>query len=230
MVGTEERAFFIHKDLLCYYSSYFRGALNGNFLEATTRKITLDDEKPNVFAKFAAWLYTGFHDVVDMQQPLDYINNDEYPAKMSLPMWLWVFADKRGIPLLQNYCIARLHTIYSHMAGHSLRMSLIAPFSATIYANTTPDSKLRRFFLFWAPKICRLDEKKSLEELQEYGDLELLHDIMLEMPKIDHTVTFYCDKDASEFFEGVEGEGPSEGSSKPVKVKKKRRVARIELD
>lgn len=39
IVGPKKKAYTLHKELLCFYSDYFRAAFNGSFKEATERKI-----------------------------------------------------------------------------------------------------------------------------------------------------------------------------------------------
>lgn len=55
--STESKAFQLPEFLLREYSSYFKAALDGGFREAKERTITLDDEDPDVFRTFAAWLF-----------------------------------------------------------------------------------------------------------------------------------------------------------------------------
>ncbi|KAG9578488.1 hypothetical protein KCU77_g7878, partial [Aureobasidium melanogenum] len=58
VVGPSKKEFAIHKDLLSFYSDYFRAAFNGSFVEATDKKIELNDVNQEVFENFHAWLYT----------------------------------------------------------------------------------------------------------------------------------------------------------------------------
>jgi hypothetical protein len=48
----------IHKELLCFYSSYYNAALNGNFLEAQKDRFDVDLSGENLM-RFATWIYTG---------------------------------------------------------------------------------------------------------------------------------------------------------------------------
>ena len=59
-VGTGEnrQTFYIHRDLLLFYSGYFKGALNGGFAEANSGIVKPNTEEPAVFAGFVKWLYT----------------------------------------------------------------------------------------------------------------------------------------------------------------------------
>lgn len=57
-VGLERQEFCIHKELLCSKSTYFANALSGQFLEAQTRIVELEDVHVVLFRVFVAWLYT----------------------------------------------------------------------------------------------------------------------------------------------------------------------------
>ncbi|THX79949.1 hypothetical protein D6D05_04734 [Aureobasidium pullulans] len=91
VVGSKKKSHSLHKDLLCFYSDYFRAAFNGSFKEATDGKIELMDVEPEVFDIFQVWLYS--RRVQASQKPV--------LCYMTLAQ-LWVFGDKYQIPLLQN--------------------------------------------------------------------------------------------------------------------------------
>jgi hypothetical protein len=55
--GPHAAVFPIPKALLCNSSTYFKAALNGNFIEGQTQTIELDDEDPAIFRTYVAWLY-----------------------------------------------------------------------------------------------------------------------------------------------------------------------------
>lgn len=57
-VGPEKKAFIIHKDLLCFYSDYFRAAFNGSFKEAIDGKLSLPNEKAELFDIVNYFVYT----------------------------------------------------------------------------------------------------------------------------------------------------------------------------
>lgn len=94
-VGPEPKRFAIHKGLLCSRSGYFKAALTGNFREAEDQLVTLDDEDPRMFRRFNAWLYT---DVLIE-------DGDTGAASWSSLIDMYVFAEKRIIPHLQNAVI-----------------------------------------------------------------------------------------------------------------------------
>ncbi|TIA22398.1 hypothetical protein D6C81_03415 [Aureobasidium pullulans] len=91
VVGFKKKSYSLHKDLLCFYSDYFRAAFNGSFKEATDGKIELMDVEPEVFDIFQVWLYLR-----RLQTP-----ENAFTCFMRLAQ-LWVFGDKHQVPLLQN--------------------------------------------------------------------------------------------------------------------------------
>ncbi|TIA44181.1 hypothetical protein D6C79_06523 [Aureobasidium pullulans] len=58
-VGPDKQEFYIHKGVLCSNSNYFAKALSGQFQEAKTNTVELDDVHVLLFKVFVAWLYTG---------------------------------------------------------------------------------------------------------------------------------------------------------------------------
>ncbi|TIA72821.1 hypothetical protein D6C76_06817 [Aureobasidium pullulans] len=91
VVGSKKKSYSLHKDLLCFYSDYFRAAFNGSFKEATDGKIELMEVEPEVFDIFQVWLYLR-----RLQTP-----ENVFTCFMRLAQ-LWVFGGKHQVPLLQN--------------------------------------------------------------------------------------------------------------------------------
>jgi hypothetical protein len=58
VVGTEQRLFAAHEDILCH-SSYFAAALKGKFLDDSSKKVELPDEEPEVLSCVLEYLYKG---------------------------------------------------------------------------------------------------------------------------------------------------------------------------
>lgn len=58
IVGKKKKAYTLHKDLLCFYSDYFRAAFNGSFKEAAERKLELPNVEEHIFEGAQLWLYT----------------------------------------------------------------------------------------------------------------------------------------------------------------------------
>ncbi|KAG9673264.1 hypothetical protein KCU95_g16838, partial [Aureobasidium melanogenum] len=99
-VGPQKQAFSIHKDVLCFYSDYFRGASEGSFKEAVDGKIWLEKEDPAIFDIFNAFLYNRkLQDAKGLVGP---------SLSFRTLVDLWIFGDKFVVPLLQNITIDSL--------------------------------------------------------------------------------------------------------------------------
>jgi hypothetical protein len=64
-VGSQGKAYVVHKDLLCHYSKYFSAAFNGLFKEAQEKELKLAEVEPRVFDTVMGWLYTQHLDLED---------------------------------------------------------------------------------------------------------------------------------------------------------------------
>ncbi|ERF77050.1 hypothetical protein EPUS_07956 [Endocarpon pusillum Z07020] len=65
-VGHEEKAFIIHKLLVCQASPYFKAALNGSFEESVDGKLYLYEQEPELFNCFVEWVYSGNIDLLKL--------------------------------------------------------------------------------------------------------------------------------------------------------------------
>lgn len=54
-----QTSYLVHKELLTSASPFFAAALNSTFAEGMDQKVTLPEEKPEIFEWFLQWLYTG---------------------------------------------------------------------------------------------------------------------------------------------------------------------------
>lgn len=170
-VGPTRQEFCIHKDILCHNSRYFAKALTGQFLEAQTRKVHLEDVHTILFKVFVAWLYTGkltyessnpdvsSHD--DMEK-FDKAPQEEHPYEVDDgdddkddEDWLEndLSAFDREVPqtwthlILAADCARFKRQIIDTMVE---REQDILPSDSAIlfaYANTTRNSPLRRLFV-----------------------------------------------------------------------------------
>jgi hypothetical protein len=118
----------MHKDLLIFYSDYFRGAFNGSFSEATERKMSLIDERVDVFTVVNQFVYTR-----QLSGGVDSHLDCEILIRT------WIFGAKYLMPALQNKVMTAL------MKQHTESGAIPAIHAKLIYANTLPGSPLRRF-------------------------------------------------------------------------------------
>ncbi|KAI9715726.1 MAG: hypothetical protein M1828_000741 [Chrysothrix sp. TS-e1954] len=129
-VGEETpTVFYVHQDLICHYSSFFKSALFGEFLEASCKKVSLKEESSDIFRIIIHWLYAASR-VIDEEN-------------VTTLCKVWLAADRYGMPDLQNDTINCL--IYELMGfkGVSEYVELVN----WVFANTTSKAKLRDVML-----------------------------------------------------------------------------------
>lgn len=142
LIGPTHTKYGIHKALLCARSSFFRAALTGRFKEAREGTVTLEDEDPETFSRFNTWLYTG-----------SCMNDDAGKVLAMRPaLQLWLFAEKRLVPGLQNTVIDQLIqsvTALDVEEGRVRHEISAEDEEACISAweNSIEDSRLRTFLL-----------------------------------------------------------------------------------
>ncbi|THW11129.1 hypothetical protein D6D23_10523 [Aureobasidium pullulans] len=134
-VGPSKQEFTVHRELLCFYSDFFRAAFNGSFKEATEGRIELPDTQVDVFEIFQVWLYS--RSLLNTEDLQDQPDSQKYPD-FEILAGLWVFGDKCQIPLLQN-CAADAIIQYNKDENR-FRTSVLK----TAYDHTMEGSPLRR--------------------------------------------------------------------------------------
>ncbi|KAG7004696.1 hypothetical protein G7Y79_00024g056460 [Physcia stellaris] len=166
-VGPTKTVFQLHKGLLCNVAAYFRAALEGAFIEAQQQKIEMPDEDPEIFKRFQYWLYTGS------------LLDDTIPGgDILMPSVLadiFIFAEARGIPSLQNAAIDALID-QRYLSPPRLPHRCLH----RIYDNTPEDSPLRKLVVaMYADGSVQLTNAcwMSTQNLKDYPS-EFLRDII----------------------------------------------------
>lgn len=90
-VSPEKYPFYLHKGRLCQQSSYFEKAFQGPFKEAESGSVWLEEDGVDEFKLFEQWLYSG---------RFSYSKTSDDPSLLLVKVFC--FAEKRGIPTLQN--------------------------------------------------------------------------------------------------------------------------------
>jgi hypothetical protein len=111
----------IHKELLCFFSSYYSAALNGNFLEAQKDQFEVELSGGDL-KSFATWIYTG-----DLSRS----------TTRRCSITLYIFADLVDIIALRH------KTVSSLARGKLLEYDL----ANLVHDNLPPKSPLRRYML-----------------------------------------------------------------------------------
>ncbi|KAH0372280.1 hypothetical protein KCU65_g1379, partial [Aureobasidium melanogenum] len=98
--GTGE-SFTINKDVLCRQSTYFKTALNGQWLEAKTNKFLLE-ERIDLFRIFYYWLEKIN---LDFLPPNLWLKSAEDVSRAFVK--IYSFADRRGVPVLGDQILQK---------------------------------------------------------------------------------------------------------------------------
>jgi hypothetical protein len=131
----------VHRGLLGFYSGYFQAALDGGFAEAKSGVIKLETEEPAVFEEFMMWLYTK-------TPRAESTTKDNCLQHYESTTKLWIFADRREIPLLMNEMIDSFQqSVLVGWATNIMPNKVIN----NIYENTPEGSALRRMLtnMYW---------------------------------------------------------------------------------
>ncbi|KAG9653089.1 hypothetical protein KCU64_g8123, partial [Aureobasidium melanogenum] len=178
IVGKKKKAYTLHKDLLCFYSDYFRAAFNGSFKEAAERKLELPNVEEHIFEGAQLWLYTR-----NLQKPIDKLDCYEFLVG------LWIFGDQHQIPLLQNQVMDEIFAKYK--ATRIFASKLVR----TVYEKTMAGSPLRKAFIEIIAYTMHLEPSPGTflyREHEVYWTSESLIDLVLAInqARLNKTVQF----------------------------------------
>lgn len=139
--GSSTKTFNIYKDLLTFYSDYFRTALKNCWKTGPENTIYLPDEDADIFSTFNYWMYTKrlYHQEPSIKDKSAII--EEVPLLFRHLFDMYIFADRRGIPELANAALdATFAKICQLWCAPSWELEYI-------YDNTSQGSALRRYLV-----------------------------------------------------------------------------------
>ncbi|TVY32187.1 hypothetical protein LOCC1_G008823 [Lachnellula occidentalis] len=137
-VGPKEKAFAIHKDLICNRSDFFSKAFNGPFKEGVDGKMHLPEDDPQAFSAVVAWMYRDQLPLFPTEQFKDDIVGCDMYINLLLP--LFQLAEKLCINTLANQVMDRFQDV------HFKHSCIFDPTQLeNIYAHCHGGSKLRTY-------------------------------------------------------------------------------------
>jgi hypothetical protein len=174
-VGDDPDPFLINADLICNASPYFAKAFRGEFSEAESMQITLQQVDRSTVSDFLDWVRAApkprtIRQSVGERPPSPPVL--EHPVKLAPLVRLWVFADKHRVPKLQNQAMYRIASLYPHYDGCNIQPSLID----YVYHNSQSDSPLRRIMVDFA--ATKMDPGFYSENVSDLH-VEFLEDLCL---------------------------------------------------
>ena len=153
-VGKSPTIFYLHKDLLCSRSDYFRAYFNGNFREIETGIITLPDDDVEAFKLLVDWIYGA---------TLKKFAASELPSYLAL----MVLAEKLCMEALQNETMNQIRIFYrACRQEHPVSAWTIA----YVYENTGTSCPLRYFIASLAAWTTMESTKRTFNDIA-YGPL-----------------------------------------------------------
>lgn len=193
IIGEEKKEFFIHKNLLTYYSGYFKTRFNGNWDANNTKTIELTDETLEVFDAFFTFCYTNrlwdrpekndegtFSAREKNEQPVvdaENIVTSSVPLSASELCAIYVFGDKRDVPRLRSAAVDMLCLKYSE----NIQIPTLC--INYLYENTNKGCGMRRLLVdIHCLTPCEGGTIADLyEEVSEFAEVGLHHEFLLEV-------------------------------------------------
>ena len=137
LVGTKvPKRFTVHEDIVKASSEFVRLALRGEWTEASTRRIPLPDDEPDVFSVYLHWLYGGLIHTLRQSTGLSSESDGEY----ELLVKAYILGEKILDVAFKNSVIDAIVEKVNEF-GFDKRLTSL------VFDNTTPASPLRRLWL-----------------------------------------------------------------------------------
>ncbi|KAI5212217.1 hypothetical protein AUEXF2481DRAFT_24503 [Aureobasidium subglaciale EXF-2481] len=169
-VGPNEQVFSIHKDLLSFYSDYFRGAFENGFKEAVEGKMSLLDEDSETFYIFNTFVYTrGLRNAQGLE-------GSKLSFSTLIDLWLLTWsstASKRNQTRRDVYRGTHTYTRSTRTLymGAPLRRNMI---DLMAYVDVIGDRKRDKVIAAWPLEgLVDLASTLSKKTAEEFGDYHL---------------------------------------------------------
>ncbi|KFA74109.1 hypothetical protein S40288_03816 [Stachybotrys chartarum IBT 40288] len=192
VVGAEQRLFAAHEDILCS-SAFFASALRSGHTDASTKRIALPDEEPEIFSSVLEYLYKGdyFPRLVHNKRRNSWdleSGHDEERGKVESTVFhhgvdgdvlkdtvIYCAAEKYGLEELKKLAL-RKQGLQS-----GIQCSTILASARYAYANTPDnDSKLRAHYLALIIRSRATFKRSGTMQLEMYnGGTPLFFDLFV---------------------------------------------------
>lgn len=143
LVGKTENPFYVHMEMICNESPFFRSAFMGagHFEETAQKSMKLPEDDPETIDRVVQWIYFKIYPFE--RKTARKRDSKAHSALMQLAR-LYVAADKYGIIALKNDVISQLFNI-AGLRKTNPEDDMVQ----YVYSNTTTGSKLRRLMVDW---------------------------------------------------------------------------------
>ena len=157
-VGESQKPFYVHLDLLCDVSSFFKAAFAGSFREGVDKTMQLPEDNENTLLLFLDWLYYRRYEMMpesdydesddeadDEDESDDEIDEElDEDDKFLEAFRLFVLAEKYDVPSLKRLVVEKLFANTGEYHYGPRYSSVLY-----LYAHTTKSSGIRRLVADW---------------------------------------------------------------------------------
>lgn len=193
VIGHEQRIFAAHEDVLCN-SPYFANVLKGQYIEASTKRIALPDESPEIFSSVLEYLYKGdyYPRLVHNKRRNSWEIEQASGGGGRSSIESTIYHQDASGPLLKDtviYCVAEkygleeLKRVALRKQGlqTGIQCSTILASARYAYANTPDsDSKLRAHYLALIIRSRSTFKRSGTMQLEMYnGGSQLFFDLFV---------------------------------------------------
>ncbi len=126
--GSEQKTWHLPKKVLTHCSPFFDAALNGNFVEASSKAVDLPEDDPIAFGMWATWLTLG-----------ECEGSDDGYLELGYVL-AWELGEKFACPAFKDHV---MDCLLSWLEFCDLQSNIIR----IVYRVSSPGSKLRRVFV-----------------------------------------------------------------------------------
>ena len=151
-VGASQKPFYVHVDLLCNASSFFKAAFAGDFKESSDKTMQLPEDDEDLFSLFIDWLYHQRYEMLpesdddeDSGDDNDDIDDwEDESNRFHQVFQLFVLAEKYDVPdlkrLLTRTLFAEVQTCRNMPSCASI---------SWLYGHTTQSAGIHRLVADW---------------------------------------------------------------------------------
>lgn len=152
-VGTSQKPFYVHVDLLCDASSFFKAAFTGGFKESSDKTMQLPEDDENIFSLFVDWLYHQRYEMLPQpgDDDEDTYDEDDHVVKVRKEgdrylsaFKVYVLAEKYDVPDLK-WLLTK--TLFAD--GGSCRHGPSNASISYLYGHTAQSAGIRRLIADW---------------------------------------------------------------------------------
>lgn len=196
LVGSEEKRFILHQDVVCAKSKFFTAACSRKWREGQEKLVRLPEIHIPTFKVYCSWVYTG--KIADISYTKESDEDDKIAEKAQL-VELYLVADTLDDVKLRNLAVS---TLLKSMEAHRTILNFVS--IQRIWQSSLSSSNIRKMVV--DVTVSRMADTAYAENLSQYPP-EFVQDVAVAALKIRPTVSWdQARKRLPQFLEAEEEE------------------------